>query len=553
MNETQKLIKYKSENRNVIYKNNSSNNKENAILNNNIIKILHKYYRELLLIILIIISFVILNNKIYINNSKNTIENEIKNIENENNDLENENNDNIKNEVYFRENENVNNNKNKKPTNFIPDCKTLDPINIFKLRIEKDEIEICKNVNSSHFCYQNTNNFINDDLWYNDGVICKMENIIINPSKLKKTNYIYKGPIDQKNFGFPLLSNGFFNMNCRNLYPLERFNTIYDYYFDSWNYDYKNQNEKIEELAPGKTILFISRNQDSPNLFHGNSEIINVISMMDIFNLKPEKIQVIFIESIQIKNDPFYDIYKDLISRGGKPLYIKNLKKKYYISSAIHVPINWDSPCFFKSFDYPKCLYPTKTYKLYNDLIDKYFNIPDFNDSFVSDSIIFYYPKSVINNYKKNIKFKKNITIQWRKVWPKGRKKQNRLLGNGPILADKLASILPNNFLIRLVDTASMSMREQISIMKKTDYLVGIHGAGLSLSIFLPNKSILHEILPSYNLKVLTMMSALSGHTTYSDIIDSKTKKIGGYEYIFFNTTDFGEKVKIHMKENDYF
>ena len=44
MNETQKLIKYKSENRNVIYKNNSSNNKENVILNNNIIKILNKYF-----------------------------------------------------------------------------------------------------------------------------------------------------------------------------------------------------------------------------------------------------------------------------------------------------------------------------------------------------------------------------------------------------------------------------------------------------------------------------------------------------------------------------
>ena len=57
-------------------------------------------------------------------------------------------------------------------------------------------------------------------------------------------------------------------------------------------------------------------------------------------------------------------------------------------------------------------------------------------------------------------------------------------------------------------------MNKQISIMKKTDYLIGIHGAGLSLSIFMPNNSILHEILPAKNMKVLALMSILSGHKT---------------------------------------
>ena len=64
----------------------------------------------------------------------------------------------------------------------------------------------------------------------------------------------------------------------------------------------------------------------------------------------------------------------------------------------------------------------------------------------------------------------KTITIQWRKVWPKGRTFQKRILGNGVQLADKLASILPNNYLIRLVDTASLSFIEQVSIMRTSDY-----------------------------------------------------------------------------------
>ena len=78
-------------------------------------------------------------------------------------------------------------------------------------------------------------------------------------------------------------------------------------------------------------------------------------------------------------------------------------------------------------------------------------------------------------------------------------------------------------------------MREQISIIKNTDYLVGIHGAGLSLSIFLPKNSILHEVLHSDNLKVLSMMSKMSGHITYSDIINAEVKNIRGNEYIFFD------------------
>ena len=91
------------------------------------------------------------------------------------------------------------------------------------------------------------------------------------------------------------------------------------------------------------------------------------------------------------------------------------------------------------------------------------------------------------------------------------RKYQQRILGNGPELADKLSSILPNNYLIRLVDTASLPIIEQISIMRKTDYLIGVHGAGLSLSIFMPSHSVLHEILPKKNIKVLILMSALAG------------------------------------------
>ena len=45
---------------------------------------------------------------------------------------------------------------------------------------------------------------------------------------------------------------------------------------------------------------------------------------------------------------------------------------------------------------------------------------------------------------------------------------------------EKLDSVLfKEKFLIRLVDTASLSIEEQISLMQKTNYFLGIHGAGM--------------------------------------------------------------------------
>lgn len=430
-------------------------------------------------------------------------------------------------------------------------CYELEPIHLFELRLNNTPIKICENeiTSQNHVCYLNT---YKDYLYHKNGVTCTMKNIIVDPSKSRQTNIVYNGPVDKNNRGFPILYNGFLNMNCQNKKEFEGYDRLYRTYFKSWNYGY-NMKEELLELFPGKTIFFLSRNQDSPNIYHGGCELINAVAMMELLKLKPEDIQVIFLESMTIKDDPFYDLYKGIISRGGEPIYIRNINKKFFVSSAVHVPINVDSPLFMNK-QFPDCgEHPGRAFKLLNDLINKYMNISTYEDKFISDNETYYYPKSVVENQKEEIKYKKYITIQWRKVWPKGRTGQSRILGNGPELAKKLANALPKDFLVRLVDTAGLSIREQISLMKKTDYLVGIHGAGLSLSIFMSNKSILHEVLPKKNMLVLTFMSAMSGHKTYSDILRSTRKEIEGSEYIFFNEGHFVKKVLKHMRENYYF
>ena len=425
-------------------------------------------------------------------------------------------------------------------------CKELDPIYMFDKRLKSIPYNLCENGTSSHICYKNSNTDINYKFSTKNGVFCEIKNIIIDPSKWENSD-----PSDSKNKGAPILSKGFYNAKCENVGKISGYGWRYEQYFNAWDYEYKDNMENVEELAPGKTIFFMSRNNNSPNLFHGGSEIINVIALMNLLSLQPEDIKIIFLESMTMKNDPFYDLYKNLISRGGEPIHVKNLTKKYHISSAIHVPINWDSPCFIQT-NIPVCRNSTKAYKYFNYLIDKYMNLK-FIDSFISDNITFFYPQLTIDNYKSSNNFVKSVTIQWRRVWPKNRRNQGRLLGNGPELAEKLASLLPNNILVRLVDTASLPIFDQISIARNTDYFIGVHGAGLFLSIFTPNHCINHEILSSPNMNGLVLMSTLSGHKTYSNLLKSYVKNIDGNNYIFFDPLHFTNCILKIMKNNKFY
>jgi hypothetical protein len=437
------------------------------------------------------------------------------------------------------------------------ECNALDPINIFKKRLTSTSTILCSNDDSNHICFKDGN-----DLFVaRNGASCEFKNVIIDPSKWRADNNIYKGPMDPNNRGCPLLSEGFFNIQCKsgekNNYS--GYDFIYNNYFNGWNYEYKNyekEKEQLEELAPGKTVFFISRNQDSPNLYHGGSEFVNALAIMYLMNLNPKDIQIVFLESILIMDDPFYDLYKELIGRGGEPIHIKNLTKKYLVSKGVHIPINWDSPCFIRS-EVPECInHPTKTYYLYNMLIDKYISPDNYTDIISNNnknnSEIFYYPETIINEITKNKNsFNKILTFQWRRVWPKGRKGQYRILGNGPELADKLSSLLPKNILLRLIDTARLPINQQISIMRNTDYFVGIHGAGLSLSIFAPQNCIYHEVLHVPNMNGLELFAALSGHKVYKDIIAANVKYIDGNENIFFNVDEFAKVVISHLKESN--
>ena len=433
-------------------------------------------------------------------------------------------------------------------------CQNLDPFTTEKKILNSKPFLLCKSELTEHICFKNNFSFF----LKKKGVICLMKNFFLNFLNWKQDGYVYNGPINKKTKGQALISKGFFKMQCHIKGNISNYNTIYKKYFNSWEYilDDQSKNEIYEkkELCPGKVLFILNRNQDSPNLLIGGAGFINAFSLMHLLKIKSENIQVLFLESMKINNDPFYNLFKNIISRGGEPLYARNLDKNiiYHVSKAIHVPINWDSPVFCKT-KIPICRKISKTYKILLKSIFKYMNIPKFFDRTNYDKEIFLYPKS-FKNSKLN-EYKKYMTIQWRKPWPKDRKNQQRILGNGEEILEKLDSVLfKEKFLIRLVDTASLSIEEQISIMQKTNYFLGIHGAGMFLSIFLPHKSIAHEI-KSKKRKTPNrpqIAAILSGHKYYSDFINIDIKNIDFQEKYFVDLNDLEKKVFKILTENNF-
>ena len=104
------------------------------------------------------------------------------------------------------------------------------------------------------------------------------------------------------------------------------------------------------------------------------------------------------------------------------------------------------------------------------------------------------------------------------------------------------------NILVRLVDTAKLTIVGQIFIIKKTNYYLGIHGSGLFLSLFMPTTSILHEIsTPKKTIFIL------SEHKNYSDILRATTKSIDICEYQSYDLYQVTSSILRDMDENNFF
>lgn len=89
-------------------------------------------------------------------------------------------------------------------------------------------------------------------------------------------------------------------------------------------------------------------------------------------------------------------------------------------------------------------------------------------------------------------------------------------------LIDRVAQ-LPN-IELHIVDFAALSFKEQIKIVAQTDILLGVHGNGLSHTLFLPPGATLIELFPKESLRVEYRLFAKARGLNYHAIVSHKGK-----------------------------
>ena len=95
----------------------------------------------------------------------------------------------------------------------------------------------------------------------------------------------------------------------------------------------------------------------------------------------------------------------------------------------------------------------------------------------------------------------------------------------------------------------------QISLIRNTDYLLGLHGAGLSLVKFLSQNSIYQE-MKNRKVKSQLLYCILSVFSqwakTYVIEIKNSAIDVNGNEMMDFDEEEVAKKVLEHMKENNF-
>jgi protein O-GlcNAc transferase len=93
---------------------------------------------------------------------------------------------------------------------------------------------------------------------------------------------------------------------------------------------------------------------------------------------------------------------------------------------------------------------------------------------------------------------------------------KTRVLLNHTEYLEDVKSSFPN-VIIQEVDFETISFKEQLQVLRQTDILVGVHGAGLTHAMFLPPRSSVVEILPpQVDIKVFENLASLLDHSYFS-------------------------------------
>lgn len=255
------------------------------------------------------------------------------------------------------------------------------------------------------------------------------------------------------------------NANIENQHGHQEFQLELGGSMSSW----RTTQESCTEILPGTTLL-VNRD-DVYNVFHSLANVVNAFQSLLILNIKPKVDRIVLLDSRE--EGPYFPIWSAFTDQ------VLRLDRDVCFQRAIYA-IPGGSSFIWKDVWKPNYCYHSAILKLFSRFILSHFGLLEQKRRDPGDPI--------------------RITFSSRKVKP-GAPPSRRIFNE-----DKLKEILETKLVtpmgkkisatVTLIDLATIPFKDQIALMRKTDIYLGMHGAGMTHLIYLPDEAVVVEMFP---------------------------------------------------------
>lgn len=296
----------------------------------------------------------------------------------------------------------------------------------------------------------------------------KLDNVVIDPNygRGRKGGENISEVMNQaESDEYYSLSFGFFRLPCR---AEVSYTFGSESHLNNWLKKLEYKSEILERYEiPGFTIAV--QRYEYVNMYHTMTDWFNTFLVTKVFKLSPENITILWIDG-----HPSGGLDSTWRHLFGKVVRIGEISRPIAFRSLIWGIVGYNSP--LNEHGLPEVSY-----------------LVEFRQFFLSKHGIF--PEDALNCKMLN------ILILWRRDYvahprnPSG--SISRKIKNEDELLRKISDIFKGHH-VRGLQIDTLPMREQLIITSKTDILIGMHGAGLSHTLFLPGHACLIEMFPDY-------------------------------------------------------
>jgi len=229
----------------------------------------------------------------------------------------------------------------------------------------------------------------------------------------------------------------------------------------------KEEDYTVEETP----TYLLARDEDCENSFHSTADFMNMYLVLSALQLPPSDLQVVLFD--KHPDGPYMDLIEKAFAGNRKPLRHQHYKGKTVLFRRLVFHLESPAGLIFPKVSRPDPLRcrDTGLFTSYAKFVLQAFDLWDV-------------PPPAIPHVTLSLRHRtasKNV---------------GRVLANEEAVIGVLKQ--GNMMTLEIADTAKMPYAQQLQLARKTNVLVGVHGAGLMLILFAANEAVLVELHPSY-------------------------------------------------------